>query len=248
MGYFGQSRSDSVLAIVGAVLGIVLGLAAAIYLCVAVMPEKKRTSLPPVLKKIAYLLSMDYLVIEKIMTFIYILGTCTCITYGICTLIFGPARLAGIGMALIGPFVCRLAYEGTMLFIMLVTNVMKINGKIKGEENAQPFGSFDTSIFRSEKPAQPVYPQQYQQPYNGYQPAPGQYQPAPAPAPQYQTAPAPYQPTPGQYQPAPAPYQPAPEQAPAPEQYQPAPAPYQPAPEQAPEQSPVQNEQPPVQQ
>lgn len=37
----------------------------------------------------------------------------------------------GIGIALLGPIVLRLVYEGFMMFILLVKNVVEINNKMK---------------------------------------------------------------------------------------------------------------------
>ncbi|MBR3908535.1 MAG: hypothetical protein IKJ50_02330, partial [Clostridia bacterium] len=40
---------------------------------------------------------------------------------------------AGIGIAVLGPVVLRLVYEGFMMFIILVKNVVEINNKTKKE-------------------------------------------------------------------------------------------------------------------
>lgn len=44
---------------------------------------------------------------------------------------FGLNFLIGIGIAVLGPIVLRLVYEGILMFILLVKNVIEINNKMK---------------------------------------------------------------------------------------------------------------------
>ena len=45
----------------------------------------------------------------------------------------GTNFLVGIGIAVLGPIALRLAYELLMMFVLLVKNVIDINGKLKGK-------------------------------------------------------------------------------------------------------------------
>ena len=43
----------------------------------------------------------------------------------------------GIAVAIVGPIVLRLAYEGIMMFILLVKNVIEINNKMKDDKKEE---------------------------------------------------------------------------------------------------------------
>ncbi len=124
------------------VLGIIFALAATIYYYIMIKPAKRDRALPNILKTVKHLLSTDYLVIEKIVSFFYVLNTAACIFIGF-FLLFGKTFLFGLLMILIGPILCRLVYEGSMLMILLIKNVMDINAKLKGNASNGPFYSDD---------------------------------------------------------------------------------------------------------
>lgn len=89
--------------------------------------------------------NFKFLIIEKILQFIYVLGTIAVISYGF-FMIFGfsiysssfgtySTWLAGYGILtlILGPIFIRLIYEGIMLFFILVKNVIEINSKLKSD-------------------------------------------------------------------------------------------------------------------
>ncbi len=43
----------------------------------------------------------------------------------------------GVGVAVLGPIVLRLVYEGLLMFILLVKNVIEINNKMKADEKEE---------------------------------------------------------------------------------------------------------------
>ena len=100
------------------------------------------------------------LYVEFVLKFIFMLLTVFCIVGGVVGLIasvfgffggmveaieygswyfeyviraFFIGSLSSLGVLVLGPVVVRLAYEFTMMFVLLVKNVMEINNKTKGE-------------------------------------------------------------------------------------------------------------------
>ena len=47
---------------------------------------------------------------------------------------FFAGVFGGIGIIIVGPIAVRLAYEGVMMFILLVKNVIEINNKMKNTD------------------------------------------------------------------------------------------------------------------
>ena len=186
-------------ALVGLIIGLVLGVGGTVCLYIFVLPEKKRAGLPGFFKVLHDFFNMKFLVIEKILKFIYILNTVVCISVGVFMLMsmvyvrFGSTRIStgysmaplGLILIFVGPVVCRLIHEGVMMMILLVKNTMEINQKLKKQEDAVcengTLSAFDLPSFdlkRAPKPAAPApgypYPGQPAQPGNPYPPQPGQ--------------------------------------------------------------------------
>ena len=112
-----------------------------------IIPEKKRAGLNKLGQFLSDVFNFKFLIIEKIFQFFYVLCTIACVCLGVC-MIFGIDiyyssyfdktytewyGIYGILLALIGPFAVRLAYEGLMLFLLLVKNVIQINKKLKNQ-------------------------------------------------------------------------------------------------------------------
>lgn len=133
----------------GAVLTIVVTILAYIY----IIPAKKRDSLNPLGQFIHDIFNFKFLIIEKILRFLYVLCTIACVCVGL-SMIFGFTAyesyyskkvytewfgIYGILLAVVGPFAVRLAYEGLMMFLLLVRNVMEINAKLKNQTGTEEY-------------------------------------------------------------------------------------------------------------
>ncbi|MCR5226778.1 MAG: zinc ribbon domain-containing protein [Eubacterium sp.] len=170
------------------IVGIIVGLVLTILLYVLVFPESRKASLNGFFQFIKDFFDMKYLLIEKILKFLYVLNTMTVISVGF-FLLFGRTFVMGLLMIILGPIVQRLLYESIMLGILLVKNTMEINNKLGGSKEGSAFGG---SFSMPKKPAPQPAPTAPAQPATPVQPAaPSQPVSQPvAPAPQAPTAPA----------------------------------------------------------
>ena len=137
------------------ILAIILAIAATVLAFIFIVPSKKREKLGGFMRFLHDFLNFKFLIIEKILQALYILCTAYCICFGVTSLFsftyyeyWGDSHLSwggGVGILtlLIGPFIVRLVYEGLMLTLILIKNVIQINNKIKDEtgKGADPFGS-----------------------------------------------------------------------------------------------------------
>lgn len=112
-----------------------------------IIPEKKRPSLNKLGQFLSDVFNFKFLIIEKILQFFYVLCTIACVCFGICMLLGITSYYSawsdryytdwygiyGILIAIIGPFVIRLVYEGLMMGLLLVKNVIQINRKLKDQ-------------------------------------------------------------------------------------------------------------------
>lgn len=127
---------------VSVVLGVIATIAAMIYIYVVVMKEEKYAELPPFCQKLNDLFNFKKLWLESILKFFYILSTVFCVIMGVLLLIsvekgyYGDTSLflPGLLVLLVGPITIRLTYEATMMFIILVKNVIQINNRLAGKE------------------------------------------------------------------------------------------------------------------
>lgn len=127
------------------IIGIVLAVAATIFICVRVLPKKYDGR--PNSKFLQFLhdfFNFKTFYIEALTKFIFVLLTCLCIFVGF-LLMFGKFEyygyfgmtftqstfLYGLGIMLLGPLVLRVTYEFVMMAILLVQNVIDINRKMK---------------------------------------------------------------------------------------------------------------------
>lgn len=136
------------------VLAFLAAIAATILAFIFIIPEKKREKLNKFGKFIQDVCNFKFLIIEKIMQALYVFSTALCISCGFFMLFsfssynsyFGGSYTQwyggyGLLLLILGPIVVRLVYEGLMLFLILIKNVIQINTKIAtNEENSQdPF-------------------------------------------------------------------------------------------------------------
>ena len=140
--------------VIGAIASVIL----TILLYVKVMPRKLDGTFANNFQQFLH----DYfhfkkLYLEEVLKFAFVLASVACVVCGVLLLIsvdpygwyskysgWHAESTFGYGLALIfgGPISLRLAYEGIMMFILLVKNVMEINAKlgkteVKAEETVQ---------------------------------------------------------------------------------------------------------------
>ena len=161
-----------IISLVVPILCILMAIAATVLAFIFILPEKKRNKLPGFFRAIHDLFNFKYLVIEKVMQALYIFSTLFTVLYGFFS-IFTSFEVTtyqvydgysfytgnkvyhtetsyewygytGILIMIFGPIVLRLMYEGVMLVILLVKNVIQINSKLKNQnEDAVSDSMFD---------------------------------------------------------------------------------------------------------
>lgn len=135
-----------------AILALICALGATVLAFLFIVPEKKRKNLNKIGKLVHDILNFKFLIIEKIMQALYIFSTAFSIMAGFFMLFYFKSYSGwgysetywggGWGLLLMigGPIVIRLAYEGIMMAILLVKNVIQINNKVQapvGEDGKQ---------------------------------------------------------------------------------------------------------------
>ena len=116
-----------------------------------IIPEKRRPKLNKLGQFVHDIFNFKFLVIEKIMQFFYVLSTLSCICYGV-GMLFGFDIVNysyykhttwygwyGILIVILGPIIIRLMYEGIMMGILLVKNVIQINRKLKSQVDDEEY-------------------------------------------------------------------------------------------------------------
>ncbi|MBR6594423.1 MAG: hypothetical protein IKK83_04500 [Clostridia bacterium] len=165
-----------------AILGFISALVCTILVCIFVLPEKKRPSLNGFFKGLHDIFNFKQLLIEKILKFCYVFATLSSILTGFFMLFsvetyydysyYGITEhtswvgYRGLLVMLLGPIVIRLIFEASMMFILLVKNVIQINGKLKSRNDSEE----NKDVF---EPAVPVFTAKapIQQPIVNDQPA-----------------------------------------------------------------------------
>lgn len=168
------------------IIALLATIALVVLLYIFVMPAKKRAKLPLVFKAMHDIFNFRQLLLETILKFVYVLLSVACIVFGFFMLFSFDVYDSGwssyvhwhggygILLMLLGPIVIRIAFETTMMFILLVKNTIQINNKLSGdtakaddnaasdetptfvetpveeapaEENANPFSSISADQF-----------------------------------------------------------------------------------------------------
>lgn len=174
------------------ILAVLVAIAATVLAMIFITPESKREKLGSLGKFIHDLCNFKFLIIEKILKALYIFSTVFIVVFGFLNLFNfytnwnGDLRwggLNGIAYMILGPIVIRLAYEITMLLVLLVKNTTAINNKIKGDADN---GDDIFTVKMPEKKAKaPKVAPVYQAPVNNpYQAPQAPVNPAPQQAPQ----------------------------------------------------------------
>ena len=122
------------------VIGVIIALALTVLLGIFVLPEKRRAQLGNFFRVVADIFNFKGLIIEKILKYLYIFFTLFNFLIGFFMLFwtsFGRSMaLQGLLVMIISPFATRIVFECMMLFILLVKNVIQINRRLNGDDNA----------------------------------------------------------------------------------------------------------------
>ena len=114
------------------VLGLFFALAAAVVICVMILPKSKDgTFNNGFLQQLHDYFQFKQLYIEVMLKVLFVLGTCLCVFVGF-FLLFGRSFGTGLILMLLGPLVLRVIYEFAMMLVLLVQNTMEINRKLSG--------------------------------------------------------------------------------------------------------------------
>ncbi len=139
------------------IVSIILAIIGTVLAFIFLLPESKRPKLNSFFKSLADIFNFKSLLIEKILKFTYILATLFAILYGFFMLFmqtYGQSMaLAGILVIIFAPIAIRLTYEITMMFVIMLRNVIEINKKLDVSvknpcetENVVPEVSNKTSV------------------------------------------------------------------------------------------------------
>lgn len=158
------------------VVAIIFAIAATVLAFIFIVPEKKREKLGTFGKFVHDTVNFKYLIVEKILQALYIFATAYSILCGFFMLFMttttwtGTHWLGGWGilLMLLGPIVIRLSYELLMMAVLLVKNVIEINGKLRAQDGAKAndvFAAPDMSglreklqkKFAKEEPEKPTF-------------------------------------------------------------------------------------------
>lgn len=154
------------------VLAILFAIAATVLAFIFIVPDKKRAKLPGILKSVHDLVNFKYLFVEKVLQALYIFSTALVLMLGFFMLFYVKQGVdygwyktddvwyGGYGLLImvLGPIAVRLAYEFTMMLILLVKNVIQINNKLKAQDGEVAADMFATPSFKAAAPAAPAAP------------------------------------------------------------------------------------------
>lgn len=124
-------------------LAVILAVVGTVLIMVLVTPEKRRAKLPKALQVFADICNFKGLLLEYIVRALYIFLTILTVVTGIFTILSAPftgsaggffgAVFGGLLTIVLGVILIRVIFEFTMMFILLVKNVMQINNKMPGK-------------------------------------------------------------------------------------------------------------------
>lgn len=163
-------NGDTIMILTG-VFGLILTILAYIF----IVPEKKREKLNNFGKFLHDTVNFKYLIVEKILQFLYILCTAAVLVFGFFALFAVEEHYSysyyyssssssewvgyyGLLIMVLGPIAVRLVYEFALMMLLLVKNVIQINSKLKAHDGAvkdDPFAAPDESAYTA--PAAPAH-------------------------------------------------------------------------------------------
>ena len=118
------------------ILAILSTIAAVVCIYIFIMPRSKDGHFSNrFLQFLHDLFHFKRLLLEQIVKFLYVLTTAFLICGGFFFMFAGGGSfLAGLATMIVGPIVARIIYEGLIMGILLVQNVIDINRKLKWPE------------------------------------------------------------------------------------------------------------------
>lgn len=128
----------------------------ALVLCIFFLPERKRAGLSKKMQAIHDFLNFKVFIIEKILQFLYLALSLLMFFAGIYAFFEGSEQ--GLLIAILGPVVIRLMYEGIMLVFVLVKNVVQINKKMPEKTDGTPAPTAPAASVTPVTPAAPAVP------------------------------------------------------------------------------------------
>lgn len=156
------------------VLAAILAVAATVLAFIFIVPEGKAEKLGKFWKIIHKTITFKYLVLEKVLQALYILSTAFVILMGFFMLFYVQPGYSGLyfhrpsvwyggyGLLFIilGPIAVRIVYEASMMLLLLVKNVIQINGKVKAPSASTPTKPLeDPNAVKEPTPAPVVAPE-----------------------------------------------------------------------------------------
>lgn len=130
------------------ILALILTIAATIASFILVIPEKKRSGLNKFFQVLHDIFNFKQLFLEAILKALYVFMTFFCI-FGGFFMLFGYSYEGwggsyhintfpqGLMLMILGPIVVRLIFEASMMFVLLVKNVIQINKKLSGKQEGE---------------------------------------------------------------------------------------------------------------
>ena len=134
-----------------AFIGIVATIVFTVLAYKHIIPESKRAGLNKLGQFLHDVFNFKFLIVEKILQFLYVLATIACVCCGL-AMIFGVTAyewrdkiysdwygIYGILTAVLGPIAIRISYEFIIMGILLVKNVIQINKKLKSQTEEEEY-------------------------------------------------------------------------------------------------------------
>lgn len=139
-----------------AVVGLVFAIIGTVLSLVLITPKSRKESLPKFFQFLHDLFNFNFLILEKILKALYVFFTLFTLFAGFFLLFaeeysyygYGGDSMAGAGLLvmILGPVIVRIICEAAMLTILLVKNVIEINKKVNGKDDAPEFGTGKYSL------------------------------------------------------------------------------------------------------
>lgn len=122
-------------------IAIIVAIAATVLAFIFIIPENRREKLGSFGRFLHDTCNFKYLVVEKLLQALYVFSTVLVILNGFFTMVGGYLGVygffVGLLMMVLGPVAVRLVYELMMMLILLVKNVISINGKLKSSKEEE---------------------------------------------------------------------------------------------------------------
>lgn len=146
------------------IFSFIVALAATILAFIFIVPEKCRAKLNGFGKFLHDICNFKFMIVEKILQFLYIFATAYTIISGFFGLFSfsyygGWTGYIGFLTMIFGPIIIRITYELLMMALIAVKNIIQINNKLKNQNDDSAakdggFGSIDINQYKPAKPAE----------------------------------------------------------------------------------------------